>query len=260
MGFRRLLKGRQQLRAAPPVTGAGTFEVGNDHRGLRMPADLERLVHGVQHRLEFAAQMGGIDRAKRCQLFGQLHHFIGRCRERAGVGKAGGQAQGTSLEAFAQLLAHGRNFIRRSGAKQVVEVVAAQRGVAHQRGDVQRGVRRLHRRTVIAECWINKRRGTAEQVHRVRWIAAQAHRRGADPAVADDHRGHALAELGQHLRLTDHHRVVVGVHVDETGRQHAASSVDFFGGTGIVQVADALDAAIAESPRRPDSQGCCCRR
>ncbi|MNO94793.1 hypothetical protein D3C76_864220 [compost metagenome] len=211
-----------------------------------MAADLERLVHGLQHRFEFAAQMGGVDRPERGQFFGQLHHFIGGCREGAGIGKAGGQAQGTGLETFAQLLAHRGNFIGRSGAKQVVEVVAAQRGVAHQRGDVERGVRRLDRRAVIAERRINKGRRAAEQVHRVRWIAAQAHRRRADPAIADDHRGHALAELGQHLRLTDHHRVVVGVHIDEAGRQHAAGGVDLIAGTGILQVADALDAPVQE--------------
>ena len=123
-------------------------------------------------------------------------------------------------------------------------MIAAQRRVTDQRGNVQRGVGRFDRRAVIAEPWINKRRCAAEQVHRVRRIAFQTDRRSADPAVADNHRGHALAEFWQHLWLTDDHGVVVGVHVNKTRRQHAAGSVDCFGGLGIAQVADALDSTV----------------
>ncbi|MNN37705.1 hypothetical protein D3C81_1516640 [compost metagenome] len=103
MGFRRLVQRRQQLRTASPVTGAGTFEVGNDHRGFCVTANLERFVHGLQHRLEFAAQVRGVHRAERRQFFGQLHHFVSGSREGAGVGKTGGQAQSTRLQTRAQL-------------------------------------------------------------------------------------------------------------------------------------------------------------
>ncbi len=137
-----------------------------------MTADLERLIHGLQHRLEFAAQMGGIDRAESGQLFGQLHDFIGGSRERAGIGKPRGQAQCAGLKTLAQLLAHRADFVRRGGAKQVVEVVAAQRRMADQCSHVQRGVRRFDGCAVVAESRINERRGGAEQVHRVGRIAA----------------------------------------------------------------------------------------
>ncbi|MNV49221.1 hypothetical protein D3C71_1411690 [compost metagenome] len=176
VGLRCLFEGCQQLRTTPPVTGAGTFEVRDDHRALRMATDPVRLVHGLQHRFEFAAQMGGIDRPERGQFFGQLHHFIGRCREGAGIGKAGGQAQGAGLEAFAQLLAHRADFIGRGGAKQVVQMIAAQRRMTDQRGNVQRGVRRFDGHAVVAEGRINERSGRAEQVHRIRRITAQTHR------------------------------------------------------------------------------------
>ena len=142
------------------------------------------------------------------------------------------------------MLAHGSDFIWRGGAEQVVEVIAAQRRVADQCGDVERGVGRFDGRAVIAEARINEGFRRTQQVHRVRRIAFQADRRGADPTVADNHCGHALAELGQHLGLADDHRVVVGVHVDEPRRQHAAGGVDFLAGAGIVQVADALDAPV----------------
>ncbi|MNL29995.1 hypothetical protein D3C87_1517060 [compost metagenome] len=36
----------------------------------------------------------------------------------------------------------------------------------------------------------------------------------------------------------------MGVHVDETRRQHMALRVDFLAGTGIAQVADTLDAPV----------------
>ncbi|MCY1425849.1 hypothetical protein D9M71_416530 [compost metagenome] len=176
VGLRCLFEGRQQLRTTPPVTGAGTFEVRDDHRALRMATDPVRLVHGLQHRFEFAAQMGGIDRPERGQFFGQLHHFIGRCREGAGIGKAGGQAQRTGLKAFAQLLAHRGDFFGCGGAQQIVEVVAAQCGMTHQSGDVKRGIRRFDRRPIVAEGRINERSGRAEQVHRIRRITAQTHR------------------------------------------------------------------------------------
>ncbi|MNL29996.1 hypothetical protein D3C87_1517070 [compost metagenome] len=120
--------------------------------------------------------MGGVDRPERCQLFGQLHHFIGGCREGTGIGKAGGQAQRAGLQAFAQLLAHRADFVRCGGTEQVVQMIAAQRRVADQRGNVQRGVRRFHRRAVVAKGRINERSGRAQQVHRVRRIAVQAHR------------------------------------------------------------------------------------
>ena len=209
-----------------------------------MTANPERLVHGLQYRFEFAAQVGGVDGAESCQLFGQLHDFVRGRRKRAGICQARGQSQRTGLQALAQLFAHRGNFAGRGGAIQIVEMVAAQCGVAHQRGDVQRRVRRFDRRAVIAERRINKGGAAAQQVHRVRRIAAQTHRRSTDAAVADDHRGHPLAELGQHLRLADHHGVVMGVHVDETRRQHATGGVDLLGGAGVVQVADALDATV----------------
>ncbi|MNX50963.1 hypothetical protein D3C86_816080 [compost metagenome] len=188
--------------------------------------------------------MSCVDRAERRQLFGQLHDFVGGRRVSVGVGQTGGQAQRASLKTLPQLLTHTGNFIWRCCAKKIVKVIAAQRGVPDQRRDIQCGIRRFDRRAIVAECRINKRGSAAEQVHRVRRIAAQTHRRRTDPAVADDHRSHTLTELGQHLRLADHHRVVVGVHIDEAWRQHLAGRVDFFAGVCVVQVADALNAPV----------------
>jgi hypothetical protein len=45
--------------------------------------------------------------------------------------------------------------------------------------------------------------------------------RRADPAVADDHRRHPLAELGQILRHADDVDIVMGMHIDKARRQHA---------------------------------------
>ncbi len=114
-----------------------------------------------------------------------------------------------------------------------------------QRSHVDRRCGSLYGCAIIRKARVGERLGRAEQVHRVRWIAPQAHRRSADAAVADDDGGHALAELGQHLRLANDHRVVVGMHIDEAWREHAAGGVDVFNRAGIAQVADAFDATGA---------------
>ena len=61
--FRGMLKGRQQLRAALPLP------IPAHLRRFRVPADLEGFVHGLQYQFEFAARMGGVDRAKTVQPY-----------------------------------------------------------------------------------------------------------------------------------------------------------------------------------------------
>ena len=90
LGFRGFLQRRKQLRTAPPVADTGTFEVGDDHRRLRVAADAERFFHRLQHRFEFTAQVGGVHRAECRQFFSQLLHFVGGGVEGAGVGQACG--------------------------------------------------------------------------------------------------------------------------------------------------------------------------
>ena len=81
-------------------------------------------------------------------------------------------------------------------------------------------------------------------------------RREADAAVADDDRGHALADLGQHLRRRQHDLVVVRVHVDEARRDDHSRRVDDLRAARAEPGADrsdatVLDAHVSDEPRRP---------
>src|SRR5439155_7544757 len=100
----------------------------------------------------------------------------------------------------------------------------AQGRVTDQRGDVDRRLRRIHRTGVSGET-VEAERVAAEQVQR-RLRRARAQRRQRDAAVADDHGGDALRDLGQALGVAQHDGVVVRVHVDEAGRDDLAAAID----------------------------------
>ena len=98
-----------------------------------------------------------------------------------------------------------------------------------ERADIHCRLRLAERIEIGGEGWIAEILRSAEQVHRVGRFAAQFDRRGADAAVANDDCGHALRKFGQHRGSADDSSVVVGVNVDEAGRQREAGSVDYFG-------------------------------
>ena len=78
-------------------------------------------------------------------------------------------------------------FLRRRGAIELVHVVAAQRGVADQGCHVDGGLGGIDGCGIVGETRIAEGGGFPQQVHRVWRIAVQAHRGGADAAIAGDH-------------------------------------------------------------------------
>ncbi|MNQ97602.1 hypothetical protein D3C85_1132580 [compost metagenome] len=149
-----------------------------------------------------------------------------------------------------ELRAHRGGFVGGGGAVEPVHMVAAQGRVADQRGHVDGGLCRVDGLDVGLEVRVAERLGAAQQVHRIGRIARQRDRRGADAAVANDHRRHALRDLRRHLGLADHVGVVVRVDVDKTGREHhpvafhhVGSGVRVDGAGGV----DARDAAVADA-------------
>jgi hypothetical protein len=117
--------------------------------------------------------------------------------------------------------------------------------VADQRRAVDR--RRLdgQPREVVGERVEALRLAVGDQVQR-RHRRAVAERRQADAAVADHHRGDALARLRRHRRIGEQQPVVVRVHVDEARRDGAAVAGRPRLGIGRVEAADGGDAAAGE--------------
>jgi hypothetical protein len=116
-------------------------------------------------------------------------------------------------------------------------MVVAQGRVTDQRGHVDGRLRGIDGLDIAGKARIVEGLGLAQQVHRVRRIALERDRRGADAAIADHHRGHALRQLGEHLRGADDVGVVMRMHVDEAGREHAAGGIDLLRGMP-VELAD----------------------
>jgi hypothetical protein len=218
-----------------------------DHdRHLRVATNLVRLVHRVEDRVEFGAHVRRVQRARVRERLGERHHFLGRRGERGAVCETAAQSERAVRKRFLELRAHAGDFPVGRRAVEAVHLVVAQRGMTDERGDVDGRPRLVHRRDVIGEGRIQERAAIAEQVHRIGRIARQRDRRRADPAVADDHRRHALRDLRQHLRRADHVRVVVRVHVDEARRERAAVRFDDLLGQPVRQIADRHDRAVAD--------------
>ena len=170
----------------------------DDHRHAAAPSGRERLVERFDHLVGLVADMRRVYAAR---LAGNLREQ----RELVDVGggsrrieHAGAQPRRTGIHAFAQQLDHPRLLRRRRGPVRIVHRRHAQRRMADQRRDVDRGPGPFHR------CDIRRHRRVhvlvaAQQVERRRRVLMHE-RREADAAIADDDGGDALTDLRQHLR------------------------------------------------------------
>jgi hypothetical protein len=236
----------EHLGAAAPVRRPRAFQVRDHDRHARMAADAVRLVHRVENRVELGTHVRRVDRARGGKRLGKRHHFLGRRTECGAVCESGTQPERAVRERVLELCAHRGYFVRRRGAVEPVHVVAAQRGMADQRRDVDRGLRGIDRLHVVRETRIREGVALAEQVHRIGRIAVERHRRRADPAVADDDGRHALRDLRQHLRRRDHVRVVMRVHIDKARRERMPVRFDHLLRKPVRQIADRRNLAVAQ--------------
>ena len=154
-----------------------------------------------------------------------LDHFLRAGGARRRVGQPGGHADGAGLQRLFHPRAHDGDLGRRSLAFQVRHRGHAQRDVAQQHGAV--GRRRLLAQglQIIAVAFVAEPAAVAVQQVQRRHHARRA-RRQRDAAVAGDHGGDALADLGRHGAVGQHGAVVMGMGVDEARRQHQAARVD----------------------------------
>ena len=95
-----------------------------------------------------------------------------------------------------------------------------------QASGVDRGRAPVERREVVGKSAIAVIGGVADQIER-RWRrVVDRERRQADPAIAGDDRGDALARFCRHFRGREQGAVVMGVDVDKSGRHDLARYID----------------------------------
>ena len=97
--------------------------------------------------------------------------------------------------------------------------------MADEAGGVDRRRGAVERREVVGEPAIAVIGGIADQVERRRGRPVDRQWRQADPAIAGDDGGDALARLRHHLRCGEQRAVVVGVHIDKARRDNLARHV-----------------------------------
>ncbi len=103
-------------------------------------------------------------------------------------------------------------------------MVVAQSRMADQRGHIHRRPGRVDSRDIRREGGVAEGVCVPQQIHRIGRVSRQLHRRRADAAVADDHRGDALRQLRQHLRSSYYAGIVMRMDIDEAGREHPSVS------------------------------------
>ena len=164
-------------------------------------------------------------------------------------------------------LAHDRPHRRHLGdgglplGRVVTHDVVAERGVAEQRRDVELERQRIERVEVLGEGLEGPRDALREGVERHALDVLQHPHDGVavgrtrrcepEAAVAHDHGGDAVPRRGGEVGVPQDLGVVVGVRVDEAGRQHEAVEVDHRGAVeGLGLPAHRLDQPVGHHDGR----------
>ena len=237
---------RQRFPGAAEVGLAGQLVVRDHHGHVQLAADAEGLFQRRHDVLALVAHMGGVDAAVRGQRPADLDDLLGGGVGGGRVEGAGGDADGAAGHRLLGQRAHGVDLGRRGRAMQVRHDGGAQRGVADHAGGIDGGGRGAQRVQVVGEAGELVRAALVQQVQRRR-RRGMRQRRQADAAVAGDHGGHALRDLGRHVAPAQQVVVVVRVRVDEAGRDHQAGHVDAFARGRAAQVAHGGHAVAAHA-------------
>ena len=118
--------------------------------------------------------------------------------------------------------------------------------MANERGNIDCGLRLAERSYIIRECWVAEEVAPTEQRHWIGRVSVETNRRGADAAVANDDGGNALRNLRKHFWGFDHAGVVMGVHINEAGREAEAFGFDNLGSGAAKRLANLNNAAVAQ--------------
>ena len=170
----------------------------------------------------------------------------------------GGHADGAGVDAFGHEVAHARDVVVGRGLvgrTALPHHVGAHRAVRHLHRDVEGArdaVERVHvlgnRLPVPRDRFPQAGTGDAlDAFHQSDEpvVAVGGSGRETDTAVAHDHGGDAVPQRRREQRVPRDLAVVVGVHVDEAGRDDEAGGVELFS-TRLVDGADGGDAAVVD--------------
>ena len=203
-----------------------TFEMNHLHMDLASAGDVNGLLQRCHHAIGFIAQMGEVGALVLLDQLGQLQHFIG-----LGIGagrgeQTAGQAQSPGLQALLQQVQHVGHFSFGGRALCHAHGHQTQGVVAHQHARIHRcGWEAVE---IFAKAHFSKRQpGCAgvEVVGQQFDFAGQAwgHRKAA---MANDFRGHTLAQFAFGFGVDRQGEVRVGFDVNESRGHHQSAGVD----------------------------------
>ena len=213
LALAQALEQSQRLDGAAPVARPGAFVVRQDPGNRPGQRRIGRLLHRLEDTVHLGANVGDVNPRMPCHHLHQGLHLSRICRKGLLIKEPGRKPQRALPKRPIEQLGHGLDLAGIGRATQIGHGAHAQRGVADERADIDGRWRRAQRVGVLAELRKAKLGGVQQVQRRRRLAGHQGHERQA--AIAGDHAGHALRQLGQHDRVAQHLRIVVGVNVDK---------------------------------------------
>ena len=170
--------------------------------------------------------MRRIECPRRPQQLRQRLDLGGRRVKRRGVEQPRGHPDRAGVERLLQPLGHQSDLVLARRPVMVGHRADPQRRVPDKAGGVDRGRLPVERGEVVGKARIQVIALFADQVERRRRALFQGQRREADAAIAGNHGRDALAGFRRHVRRREQRPVVMGVHVDKTGRDDFSGDID----------------------------------
>ena len=218
---------RQGFGGASEIFPSDRLVVRDHDRHAGRASGGEALFEAVEDGAALVAHMRRIERPGGAQQPGQGLDLGGRRARGRGVGEAARHADRAGVERFLQSLAHPSQLGVIGRPVERAHRSDAQRRMADEACRVERRRRLAEGGEILGETAVTIIGVVADQIERRRWRFIEQQRREADPAIAGHHGGNALAGLGRHFRGVKKRAVVVGVHVDKTGRDDLAADIHF---------------------------------
>ncbi len=241
---------RDDLRHAAPILFACDLQMPNFDRDMRLASDAQRFVNGGQNGVALVAHVRGIDAAGCGSLLRQSNQFFGPGVRRGRVFERSGDADGAVAHGLAHEFLHLLE-LRGSG----LNVVGAENHGAHLRGadvgsDVDASMLFFKTREVLAESApVGSDAVVVEGFVPVANERIVQRRCGA--AFAGDLGGDALKDFRWQARIDENSELGLAEHVDESGSDNHAVSIDGARALSGGEIADSGDPAITN----PDVAG-----
>ena len=223
------------------------FQMRHVHMDTRGAAHAEQLLDGGIDLQAFVAHMAGNKAVKLFDHLAQLPQFFGRGKKAGRIFQTQRQTPGTILQIFPQQGLHLLQLFGGHLSILVADDTGAQAAVTHQNGLVDRHLvlgsfepldKIVKGGAVPVVVAVQLAGGTAQPLGQ--------RGEGAVAALTADLGGHALEQLGSAAAVPQKGGVRMGMGVNEAGRNHQASCIQFFCGLQILQVADVGDDAVLD--------------